>query len=137
MTKKITFFYFILSCLPFFGQSYIPLLNTQNEWHFTSCYEGCITDIYFTDGDTLVNNKMHKILDGYHYISRTFLLYEDSEQKKVSLTRISPNRIDEYVLYDFGLEEGDTFEMKNPITPFPEEGGLFVLFGLKVLVLYQ
>jgi hypothetical protein len=131
MSKKITFFYFILSTLPFFGQAYIPMLNTQNEWHFTSCYEGCITDIYYTDGDTLVNNKMHKILDGYHYISRTFLLYEDVEQKKVSLTRISPNRIDEYVLYDFGLEEGDTFDMKNPITPFPEEGGLFVLDSIR------
>lgn len=131
MTKKIIFFYFILSCLPFFGQTYIPLLDTQNEWHFTSCYEGCITDIYYTNGDTLVNNKMHKILDGYHYISRTFLLHEDIEEKKVSLTKISPTRIDEYLLYDFGLEEGATFEMKNPITPFPEEGGLFVLDSIR------
>ncbi len=131
MSKKITFFYFILSTLPFFGQAYIPMLNTQNEWHFTSCYEGCITDIYYTDGDTLVNNKMHKILDGYHYISRTFLLHEDVEEKKVSLTKISPTRIDEYLLYDFGLEEGATFEMKNPITPFPEEGGLFLLDSIR------
>ena len=113
------------------GQTYIPMLDSQNEWHFTTCYEGCITDIYYTDGDTLVNNKTHKILDGYHYISRTFLLNEDLEQKKVSLTKISPNRIDEYLLYDFGLEEGATFEMKNPITPFPEEGGLFVLDSIR------
>jgi hypothetical protein len=113
------------------GQAYVPLLDTQNEWHHTSCYGDCITDIYYTNGDTLVNNKMHKILDGYHYISRTFLLHENVEEKKVSLTRISPNRIDEYLLYDFGLEEGDTFEMKNPITPFPEEGGLFVLDSIR------
>lgn len=131
MNKKIIFFYYILSCLPLFGQTYIPLLDTQNEWHFTSCYEGCITDIYYTNGDTLVNNKMHKILDGYHYISRTFLLHEDLEEKKVSLTKISPTRIDEYLIYDFGLEEGATFEMKNPITPFPEEGGLFVLDSIR------
>ncbi|WP_396150966.1 T9SS type A sorting domain-containing protein [Flavobacterium sp.] len=131
MLKKIFYIGLFLNCFTLLGQTYIPLLDTQNEWHFTTCYEGCITDIYYTNGDTLVNNKSHKILDGYHYISRTFLLYEDIAEKKVSLTRISPNRIDEYLLYDFGLEEGDTFEMKNPITPFPEEGGLFVLDSIR------
>lgn len=131
MIKKIIYFGLFLNCFSLLGQTYIPLLDTQNEWHFTSCYEGCITDIYFTNGDTLVNSKMQKILDGYHYISRTFLLYEDVEEKKVSLTKISPTRIDEYLLYDFSLEEGATFEMKNPTTPFPEEGGLFVLDSIR------
>lgn len=131
MNNKIAFFYFILTYLPVFGQTYVPLLANQNEWHFTSCYEGCLTDVYYTDGDTLVNNKMHKILDGYHYISRTFLLSENEEEKKVTLTRITTTRINEYLLYDFSLQEGDTFEMKNPITPFPEEGGLFVLDSIR------
>lgn len=131
MLKKIIGIGFFFKCFSLLGQAYVPLLDTQNEWHHTSCYGDCITDIYYTNGDTLVNNKMHKILDGYHYISRTFLLHENVEEKKVSLTRISPNRIDEYLLYDFGLEEGDTFEMKNPITPFPEEGGLFVLDSIR------
>lgn len=125
-----------LSCFTLLGQTYVPLLDTQNEWHFTSCYEGCITDVYYTNGDTLVNNKTHKILDGYHYISRTFLLHEDIEEKKILLTKISPNRIDEYLLYDFGLEEGDTFEMKNPFTPFPEEGGLFVLDSIRNTIIW-
>ena len=136
MIKKITRFCLFLSCFTLLGQAYVPLLDTQNEWHFTSCYEGCITDVYYTSGDTLVNNKTHKILDGYHYISRTFLLHENVEEKKVSLTRISPNRIDEYLLYDFGLEEGDTFEMKNPITPFPEEGGLFILDSIRNTIIW-
>lgn len=136
MIKKITRFCLFLSCFTLLGQTYVPLLDTQNEWHFTSCYEGCITDVYYTNGDTLVNNKTHKILDGYHYISRTFLLHEDVEEKKISLTRISPNRIDEYLLYDFGLEEGDTFEMKNPLTPFPEEGGLFVLDSIRNIIIW-
>lgn len=125
-----------LSCFTLLGQTYVPLLDTQNEWHFTSCYEGCITDVYYTNGDTLVNNKTHKILDGYHYISRTFLLHEDIEEKKILLTKISSNRIDEYLLYDFGLEEGDTFEMKNPFTPFPEEGGLFVLDSIRNTIIW-
>ena len=129
--KKTIFYLFLWACTPLFGQSYTALLDNQNEWHFTSCYEGCITDIYYTNGDTLVNGKLHKILDGYHYISRTFLLHENIQEKKVSLTRISPNRIDEYLLYDFSLDEGDTFEMKNPITPFPEEAGLFVLDSIR------
>lgn len=125
-----------MSCFTLLGQTYVPLLDTQNEWHFTSCYEGCITDVYYTNGDTLVNNKTHKILDGYHYISRTFLLHEDIEEKKILLTKISSNRIDEYLLYDFGLEEGDTFEMKNPFTPFPEEGGLFVLDSIRNTIIW-
>jgi hypothetical protein len=131
MMKKTIYYLFLWACTPLFGQSYTALLDNQNEWHFTSCYEGCITDIYYTNGDTLVNGKLHKILDGYHYISRTFLLHENIQEKKVSLTRISPNRIDEYLLYDFSLDEGETFEMKNPITPFPEEAGLFVLDSIR------
>lgn len=47
------------------------------------------------------------------------------------LTKINPNRIDTYLLYDFSLEEGDTFEMKNPFSPFPAEGGLFVLDSIR------
>jgi hypothetical protein len=131
MVKKISYIALFLKCLLVLGQNYTPMLDTQNEWHITSCYGGCITDIYYTNGDTLVNNKMHKILDGYHYISRTFLLHENIEEKKVFLTRISPNRLDQYLLYNFNLEEGDTFEMKNPITPYPAEGGLFVLDSIR------
>lgn len=135
--KKFINISLFLNCFFLLGQTYIPMLDTQNEWHFTTCYEGCITDIYYTDGDTLVNNKTHKILDGYHYISRTFLLHENTAEKKVTLTRISPNRIDEYLLYDFSLNEGDTFEMKNPITPFPEEGGLFVLDSIRNVDIWE
>ena len=65
MNKKILLL-FLLSCMNMFGQAYIPLLDNQNEWHFTNCYEGCLTDIYYTNGDTIVNNKTHKILDGFH-----------------------------------------------------------------------
>jgi hypothetical protein len=114
-----------------YSQPYQPLLETNNEWHFTTCFNGCLTDVYYTNSDTIVNGLSHKILDGYHYISRTFLLRENTEEKKVYLTKINPNRIDTYLLYDFSLEEGDTFDMKNPITPFPAEGGLFVLDSIR------
>ncbi|MGO3181880.1 MAG: T9SS type A sorting domain-containing protein [Aequorivita sp.] len=110
-----------------FSQNYKPLLDNLNEWHVTVCYSGCHTDVYFTDGDTIVDGKSYKILDGYHYISRTFLLREEVENRKVYLNIVSPDHNEEFLLYDFSLNEGDTFNMKNPISPFPQDGGPFLL----------
>lgn len=127
MKKLYTYFCLFLP-LVLWSQAYVPLLNNQNEWHFTTCFAGdCLTDVYFTNGDTIVEGQNYKILDGYHYISRTFLLRENLIEKKVHMAIITPNRINTYLLYDFSLEVGDTFDMKNPITPFPTEAGLFVL----------
>lgn len=109
------------------AQTYIPMLGNQEEWHLTSCYHGCLTDVYHTDGDTLVDGKSYKILDGYHYISRTFLLREDIQEKKVYLNLKAPGYNQEYLLYDFSLGVGDSIRMQNPITPFPEDGGYFKL----------
>lgn len=109
------------------AQPYTPLLDHFNEWQLTNCFFGCVTDVYYTDGDTIVNGQTHKILDGYHYISRTFLLREEVASKKVYLTRINPGGIDEYLLYDFSVQEGDSINMLNPVTPFPSDGGYFIL----------
>lgn len=114
------------------GQEYTPLLSNSNLWYLTTCYEGCIQDYYHAVDDTIVDGMNHKILDGYHYISRTFLLREIVAEKKIFLTKISPNRIDEYLLYDFSLEEGDEFEMINPITPFLQNGGLYTLDSIRM-----
>lgn len=124
---------FIFFCSAFCkGQEYTPLLNEySNTWSVASCFNGCIQDFYYTNGDTLVDNLSYKILDGYHYINRNFLIREEVAEKKVYLTTILPNRIDTYLLYDFSLEEGDTFEMKNPISPFPTDGGLYVLDSIR------
>ena len=127
MKYKKLFFIFFLSTLPLFSQSYTPMLDNVDEWHFTSCYFGCHTDVYFTDGDTLVDGKSYKILDGYHYISRTFLLREDIQEKKVYLNLFTPGKNNEYLLYDFSLKVGDSMRMLNPITPFPSDGGYFKL----------
>jgi hypothetical protein len=115
-----------------YSQTYTPLLDQTNQWHFTTCNFGCITDVYYTDGDTIVNGVSHKILDGFHYISRTFLLKEDIITKKVYLTKINPNSISEFLLYDFSLNEGDTFNMVNPISPFPQNGGSFILDSIRM-----
>jgi hypothetical protein len=125
--KKITLIIALVSGFGLFGQSYTPLLGNINEWQFTTCYFGCITDIYFTDGDTIVNGKTYKILDGYHYINRNLLLRENEAEKKVYLTITEPQYIEDLLLYDFSLKVGDTIEMLNPITPFPFNGGYFLL----------
>ncbi len=72
---------FLLVCNVGQAQNYKPLLDNFNEWHFTICDFGCLTDIYYTDGDTVVNNVSYRILDGFHYISRTFLIREDIPAK--------------------------------------------------------
>lgn len=127
MKQIILFLLFAVFTLPLFSQTYTPLLDNLDEWHFTTCYYGCHTDVYYTDGDTLVDGKTYKILDGFHFISRTFLLREDIQDKKVFLNLVSPGNNQEYLLYDFSLKVGDSMHMLNPITPFPNDGGFFQL----------
>lgn len=109
------------------SQEYVPLLDNYNEWQVTSCYFGCITDGYYTDGDTIVDGYDYKILDGYHYISRTMLLREVVLEKKVYLNFIQETGNTEYLLYDFSLNIGDSIDMKNPISPFLENAGYYNL----------
>ena len=72
----------ILFCNLGYSQNYQQMLNTHSEWHLTSCNNGCITDVYYTDGDTSFNNYNYKILNGFHYISKTFWIREIYKNKK-------------------------------------------------------
>lgn len=114
------------------AQPYKPLLDDFNEWHFTTCFSGCNTSVYFTDGDTLMGGKTWKILDGYHYISRSFLLYEDVANRQVTLAKINPTKTDEFLLYDFSKNEGDTMELFNPNSPFVPHPGFFKLDSIRL-----
>jgi hypothetical protein len=118
------------------GQNYKPMLDQNAEWQVTYCFFDCFTDTYFTDGDTIVDNKVYKILDGYHYISRTFLLREDVQEKKVYLNIIGSEK-NEYLLYDFSLMVGDSIDMKNPITPFMENAGFYTVDSIVDKPLYN
>jgi hypothetical protein len=85
---------------------------------------GCITDRFYTNGDTVVDGIDYKVLDGFHFISRSFLLREEVASKKVYLNFVGQNG-GEYLLYNFALNVGDSFDMKNPISPFPEDAGYY------------
>lgn len=108
------------------------MLGNSNEWQFTTCHFGCITDIYYTNGDTVVNGKSYKILDGYHYINRNVLLREDVIEQKVYITITFPQFMDDLLLYDFSLKEGDSIQMRNPMSPFPVNGGYFLLDSIRL-----
>ena len=128
----------IMLCIitPVLSQEYTPMLADVNEWHLTYCFSGdCNEDVYYTDGEMEVQGNNYKVLDGYHYISREFLLREDLTDRHVYLATIIGGFFREYLLYDFSLEIGDEFEMINPNTPFPEEGGLFLLVDIQTLEL--
>lgn len=125
--KKLYFLILFTFCSIAFGQEYKPLLDDYNEWHVTTCFFGCLTDKYYTNGDTLVDGNDYKVLDGFHYISRTFLLREELLERKVYLNFVQDAGNTEYLLYDFSLNVGDSFEMNNPISPFPEHAGLYDL----------
>jgi hypothetical protein len=47
--------------------------------------------------------------------------------KRVYLNIVSSGFNEEFLLYDFSLNEGDIFDMQNPISPFPQDGGPFLL----------
>ena len=107
------------------------MLEDKLEWHITSCSNGCITDIYYTDGDTLYNNLSYKILNGYHYVSKNFWIREDAYQRKIYMSFINNFQRKEVLLYDFSLEENDTIEVFNPISPFDPSPGLFIVDSIK------
>lgn len=110
------------------AQPYTPMLGTTNEWRVVSCDNGCVTDAYYALGDTLVDGNNYRILDGYHYIAGNFLIREDVQERKVYMkTLVQHVLLDEYPLYDFSIQDGDTVDVYNPISPLPQYGGKFVL----------
>ena len=110
------------------AQPYIPLLGDITEWHVVTCFNGCGVDRYNASGDILVDGQHYQVLDGYHYIQGNFLLREDVNERIVYLKLLGGHSLlDEYPLYDFSLGVGDTTHVYNPISPMPEDGGLFVV----------
>ncbi len=123
-----TFMVLLFSSANLMAQSYKSLLKHFNEWHITTCFFGCITDVYFTDEIRNINGYNYHVLGGYHYINRNFLLREDTLEKQVFwLTTELGSLNREYLLYDFSLLPGDSILVFNPISPFPDSAGYYVV----------
>ncbi|UKN00637.1 T9SS type A sorting domain-containing protein [Paracrocinitomix mangrovi] len=126
--QLVLLFFHLLIGLSATAQNYRPLLKHFNEWHVVTCNNGCTEDVYFTDKDTLINGDHFHVLDGYHYISRTFLLREDTNDRQVFLYKIWDDKnSQEFLIYDFSLAVGDSVEIHNPISPLPSDPGYFRL----------
>ena len=125
----------LLSTLSFCckSQAYIPMLNSYAEWHVTNCYFGCITDRYYTIGDTSIAGYNYKFLDMYHYM-KNFILREDTVERKIYMMFLGPSSKPpgDQLLYDFGMNIGDTIDVVNPNSPYPSSSGKFVLDSIKL-----
>jgi hypothetical protein len=142
MILRQTIFFLLFSVISsqtLTAQAYKPMLVANNEWQVTICgISGCLTDIYITQDDTVVNGETYSILDGYHYISRHFLLREDVNTRKVYLEFIQNGRpLGEVLLYDFALQVGDSLMINNPISPFPPNAGYFTLDSIVSRTLFD
>ncbi|MCB9204210.1 MAG: T9SS type A sorting domain-containing protein [Flavobacteriales bacterium] len=138
MFRTVGFLITLCFSLPSLGQPYIPLLGDVTEWHVVTCFNGCGVDRYYASEDVLEGGQHYQVLDGYHYIQGNFLLREDVNERIVYLKLLGGHTLlDEYPLYDFSLEVGDTTHVYNPISPLPEDGGLFVLDSIVLRPLAQ
>jgi len=133
--KFISIFIFLISFQKTFSQSYNKMLSNNIEWQLTSCNNGCVTDIYFIDGDTTHNSFNYSILNGYHFISKTFWLRESTENQKVYLSFLQNNIRKEVLLYDFDMQKGDSINISNPISPFVTNPGYYIVDSLGSLQL--
>jgi hypothetical protein len=118
-----------------FSQTYNEMLSNDIEWQLTSCYNGCKTDIYFIDGDTIYNGYNYSILNGYHFISKTFWLRENVQNQTIYMSFLQNNIRKEVLLYDFDLQKGDSINISNPISPFITNPGYYVVDSLELLQL--
>jgi len=135
MKKNLFFCYYFFSFLFVSSQTYHSILLDHPEWHLTSCNNGCVTDIYSLSGDTVYNNQTYKVLDGFHYISKTFWLREEEAEKKVYMSYEMNFERKEVLLYDFSMLEGDTINISNPIAPFISNPGPFIVDSIEYIIL--
>ena len=120
--KKVFLTWFLLYIVTSVSaQAYHPFPEDQAVWHIATWDDGCpipfpcVFDEYYYNGDTVVNTYLyHKLYHRYEYLGNvsTYSYFEamirqDSLQKEVYYFPF--NAIQEYLLYDFNLAEGDWY----------------------------
>lgn len=90
-----------------YSQEYNKLLDSYGwccEWNVGT---GASYSQYFIFGDTLINQDLYTIINPIDW-NHTYFLQENSEQKKVWYLNYNGDR---ELLYDFGLQIKDTFNI--------------------------
>jgi len=84
------------------------MLGNSNQWYIMIGGEGKRTDIYTTQGDTLINNKIYKILGCQDVYYIPGFIREDTLERKVYMLPNSIKDTFEIVYFDFTLNENDS-----------------------------
>ena len=118
LSFMFSFLFFIGNNSQVVAQSYIPIPDSNAYWRLT---DGTITDLFFTDSvknDTVINSKIYTELF-YKYISGTYAgcYRNDILNKKVFY--IPPDSTQEFLLYDFAANIGDTVNVIHKNQSFP------------------
>lgn len=96
-----------------FTQDYVPMLGNSNQWYVLNTFEGAWTENYTTKSDTLINNKLYKIL-GHQFFSSVYgYLREDTVERKVYMIPNSIKDTFEIVYFDFSLMADDSIFLYN------------------------
>lgn len=97
------------------SSQYVPMLRANCEWYTYSWFEISYNTTFKISGDSIVNDTTYKKLisfptgnsGGYNQID---LVREDTNSRTVY--RRANNK--DYLLYNYNLQVGDTFLVKNP-----------------------
>ena len=108
-------FLFVLISNFSFAQSYIPLVDTNKVWNVVTDHNfgAKETHVVFFETDTLIGANMYKKINFskipvYFQIFTPIAIREDVSDKKVYA--LLSGFQEERIIYDFSLEEGDTFK---------------------------
>lgn len=110
--KKTLFSFFVILSLASFGQTYHPLLELGRKWQGLEVHEGTNNpngdEFLVTLIDTITIDSMLYYKPGPFVFEDHFLFREDTLLKQVYIYNTDLD--EEYVVFDFSLELGDTVE---------------------------
>lgn len=109
------------------AQVYQSMLGDSTGWYINYYYIFFNTDYYWASEDTVMDGKSYKIMNGFHYNRNTYLR-EDTLSRQVFYRQKQGYKANEDVLiYDFGMQVGDSMLLYNPNSTLLDSVGFFVL----------